>query len=195
MEHVAGQPLKKIIEAGKLPLADAKHVARQIALGMAAAHARGIVHGDLKPANIMVASDGAAKIMDFGLAHKQPASSPTDETTSWDTAEAGGLSGTPDYMSPEQARSEPAAKCSDVFSLGLVLFEMISGQKAVRGDNLLDVLRQIDTLDAEKFAAGMPEPWATILRRALAVDSHKRDITMSEIAELLEWRDFTIAST
>src|SRR5262249_21799517 len=180
-------------EQSRLPLEDAKRITGQIASGMAAAHARQVVHGDLKPANIMVTSDGVAKIMDFGLAHRQPVASPTAETGSWETADPAGLSGTPDYMSPEQARSEPASTASDVFSLGLVIYEMLSGQKAIRGDNLLSVLREIDTLDADHYARSMPEPFATILRRTLAADVQRRDITMSDIVELLEWRDFTIA--
>jgi eukaryotic-like serine/threonine-protein kinase len=194
MEHVDGQPLKKILEAGKLPLEDAKAITRQVALGMASAHANLIVHGDLKPGNIMITPEGTAKIMDFGLAHRESHPSPTDETATWETADPSGLSGTPDYMSPEQARSEPAAWQSDVFALGLILYEMLTGQKAIRGGNLLSVLRQIDTLDPAHYAEGMPEPFATILRRALVTDPRKRDITMADIAELLEWRDYSLAA-
>jgi eukaryotic-like serine/threonine-protein kinase len=194
MEHVEGQPLKKILEAGKLPLEEAKSIGRQIALGMANAHAHKIVHGDLKPGNIMVTHEGAAKIMDFGLAHREPFHSPTDDTGSWETADPSGLSGTPDYMSPEQARSEPASSQSDVFALGLILYEMLTGQKAIRSGSLLSVLRQIDTLDAACYAEGMPEPFATILGRSLVTNPQERDITMSDIVELLEWRDYTIAS-
>ena len=97
-------------------------------------------------------------------------------------------------MSPEQARSEPASSQSDVFALGLMIYEMLTGEKAIRGTNLLAVLRQIDTLDANRYAEGMPEPLDTILRRSLATDARKRDITMSEIAELLNWRDYSIAT-
>ncbi|MGE4134941.1 MAG: redoxin domain-containing protein [Pirellulales bacterium] len=189
MEHVEGRPLRKVLEGGQVSLEEAAAIARQIARGMASAHAHKIVHGDLKPANIMVTPDGLVKIMDFGLARREPPVSPTEETGSWSTAGPSGLSGTPDYMSPEQARGEPATAQSDVFALGLAIYEMVSGKKAVRGDNLLSVLRQIDTLDAARFAAGMPEPMATILRRALAAETPKRDITMTEIAELLEWRE------
>jgi serine/threonine protein kinase len=194
MEHVEGQSLKRLLEAGRLSQEEAKNIARQIALGMANAHAHKIVHGDLKPANIMITTDGLAKIMDFGLAHREPFSSPTAETGSWETADPSGLSGTPEYMSPEQARSEPVSWQSDVFALALMLYEMLTGQKAIRGGSLLSVLRQIDTLDAAHYADGMPEPFATILSRALVTNPQKREISMTDIVELLEWREFTIAS-
>ncbi len=193
MEHVEGKPLKRILESGRLSVDDVKSIAGQIALGMAAAHAQQIVHGDLKPANIMVMPDGRTKIMDFGLAHREPLTSPTAETGTWETADPAGLSGTPDYMSPEQARSQRATSQSDVFALGLVLYEMLSGKKAIRGGDLLSVLRQIDTLDAAHYAQGMPEPFATILRRSLVAQPAEREITMADIVELLEWRDFSIA--
>src|SRR6185436_2507832 len=117
----------------KMTLEETKSIGRQIAQGMAAAHAAKIVHGDLKPANIMVTSEGGAKIMDFGLAHREPRFSPTAETGSWETDAAGGLSGTPDYMSPEQARSQVASSQSDVFAVGLILYEMLTGKKAISG--------------------------------------------------------------
>jgi alkyl hydroperoxide reductase subunit AhpC len=195
MEHVEGQPLKRLLEQGPLPLDEARHLVRQIALGMADAHARQIVHGDLKPANIMVTPQRVAKIMDFGLAHREIPAAPTAETGSWQTADQSGLSGTPEYMSPEQARGEPPGSPSDVFALGLILYEMLTGKKAIRGGNLLSVLRQIDTLDAEKFALGMPEPVGLILRRALVTNSSQRRITMHDIAELLERRDFSTATS
>ncbi len=142
------------LDGGKLPLEEAQNVTRQIALGMASAHTHKIVHGDLKPANIMVTPEGVVKIMDFGLAHREPLTSPTADTGTWETADPSGLSGTPDYMSPEQARSEPASSQSDVFALGLMSHEMVTGQKAINGGNLLNVLRQIDTLDAARYAVG-----------------------------------------
>ncbi len=193
MEHVSGQPLDELLKVGQRPIDEVKRLGRQVALGMAAAHARHIVHGDLKPANIMVSRDGVAKIMDFGLAHRHAIASPTEETGSWETANPSGISGTPAYMSPEQARSETASTSSDVFALGLVLYEMLTGERAIRADNLLDVLRQIDAIDGAKYADGMPEPFDTILRRSLVSDPRQRDITMSDIADLLKWRDFTIA--
>jgi len=189
MEHVDGHALKKRIDGGPLPLDEVLSHTRQIAQGMASAHAHKIVHGDLKPANIMITREGLVKIMDFGLARRDAINSPTSETSSWSTASSSGLSGTPDYMSPEQARGEPATAQSDVFALGLAMYEMVTGQKAVRGAGLLNVLRQIDTLDADRYAADMPEPLASILRRALALDIRQRDITMAEIAERLTGRE------
>ncbi len=193
MEHIEGHPLKKMLDGGQLPIEEVKSIARQIALGMAAAHANEIVHGDLKPGNIMVTPERVAKITDFGLAHRESRTSATAETGSWETAVPGGLSGTPAYMSPEQARSQSATSHSDVFSLGLMIYEMLTGRRAITGGNLLAVLRQIDTLDPSDYAQGMPEPFATILNRSLVSDSHQREITMSDIAELLDWRDYTIA--
>ncbi len=193
MEHVNGRPLDRLLAAGKLPMTEVRRIGRQIALGMAAAHAGQVVHGDLKPGNIMVGDSGAAKIMDFGLAHRAATAEPGEATGSWETVEPGGLSGTPAYMSPEQARSEPATPQSDVFSLGLMLYEMLSGERAIRGENLLDVLREIDAFDAARAADGMPEPFATILSRALVADQRRRDLSMAEIAELLNWRDYSLA--
>jgi serine/threonine-protein kinase len=89
-------------------------------------------------------------------------------------------------MSPEQARSEPASPESDVFSLGLMLYEMLAGQKAIRGDNLLDVLRQIDAIDGAHLAKDLAEPFGTILRKTLVSDIRQRELSMNEIAELLE---------
>jgi alkyl hydroperoxide reductase subunit AhpC len=194
MEHVDGQPLKDRLAGGPMAMDEARLLGRQMALGMAAAHAAGVVHGDLKPANIMVASGDVAKIMDFGLAHRREVVSSVAETGSWQTVDPMGISGTPAYMSPEQARAEAATTRSDVFSLGLILVEMLTGQRAIRGENLLDALRQIDTLDGEKFVDGMPEPLATIVRRSLVVDKSRRDITMAEIAELLSAPDAASAS-
>ncbi len=186
MEYVNGRPLDSILSGGRLGPDEVKGLGRQVALGMAAAHAGHVVHGDLKPGNIMVSTEGLAKVMDFGLAHRKHRGSPMQETGSWATVDPSGLSGTPAYMSPEQARSEPASPMSDVFSLGLMLYEMLTGQKAIRGDNLLEVLRQIDTIDGERYAAEVPEPFATIFRRTLVADVRKRELSMSEIADLLE---------
>jgi alkyl hydroperoxide reductase subunit AhpC len=182
MEHIDGQPLNKMLEQGKLSAHDVKALGRQIAEGMAAAHAQGIVHGDLKPANIMITPTGQAKIMDFGLARRYRATQ-TDETL--DALPPEGLSGTPTYMAPEQARGESITPASDVFSMGLVLYEMSTGKPAVDGTHLLQVLHRIQEIDAYRIAGELPEPLDALVKIALQREPAARTLTMVRIAELL----------
>jgi serine/threonine protein kinase len=160
-------------------------IVHQVAKGMAAAHALGIIHGDLKPANIMVAPDGLVKIMDFGLARRYRSTSQSSETVNWSPHQAQGISGTPSYMSPEQAHGRALTSASDVFSVGLVLYEMLTGRLAIQGENLFDVLRRIDTVNPEKYAAELPEPFASILRQALIREPERRGLSMQAIADKL----------
>jgi eukaryotic-like serine/threonine-protein kinase len=187
MEYLDGRPLARLLEAGPLAPAEAAALGRQVAQGMAAAHAHGIVHGDLKPANVLVTHDGIAKVMDFGLARRVPKAD-AEATADWQpeaVASATGLSGTPGYMAPEQVRGEPATAASDVFALGLVLYEMATGRRAVAGGNLLEVLRRVEQVDPQRYAAEVPEPFAAVLRQALVNDPGRRTITMAAIAEIL----------
>jgi serine/threonine protein kinase/peroxiredoxin len=184
MEYVEGEPLSKLLEAGPLAPPRVGRLARQIALGTAAAHAHNIVHGDLKPANVMVTSTDLIKIMDFGLARKyRPALS--DETLDAPQSPLG-VSGTPSYMSPEQSRGEPLTPSSDVFSFGLVLFEMLTGRRAIDGAHLLEVLHRIERIDSAALAEQVPPPFADIVRRALAPVPEQRTLRMDAIAALLE---------
>ncbi len=186
MEYIEGETLAKVIENRRLSVQDASAIARQIAQGMAAAHAKDIVHGDLKPANIMISSDGVAKIMDFGLARRYASSIvPVVDTVDGEANRPGGLFGTPAYMSPEQARGQSASPASDVFALGLILYEMVTGRRAVRGEHLLEVLRQVENVDAEKLTAEMTDPFRAVLKNALAQDPERRSLAMAEIAEAL----------
>jgi serine/threonine protein kinase len=186
MEYLDGRPLSKVLEAGPLPPGRAAALGRQVAQGMAEAHARGIVHGDLKPANVMITTNEVAKILDFGLARRDPLSASVQRTLEWDPQAPEGLSGTPAYMAPEQAAGRPLTPASDVFSLGLILYEMLTGRQAIRGDGLLEVLRKIDQVEAEAYAAEVAEPFASVLRQALVIDPLRRQIPMSEIASRLE---------
>jgi eukaryotic-like serine/threonine-protein kinase len=188
MEYISGRPLAQFARADRLPVETLLSIALQTAAGMAAAHAAGIVHGDLKPENVMVTEEGLVKVLDFGLARRLRRNPPavSDETAELGLAEQGdGLFGTPRFLAPEQVRGEPACIASDVFSLGLILYELATGKMAFPGTNLLQILDQIRSVEPEPLAADTPEPLASILRRLLIRDADERTITMREVAEIL----------
>ena len=121
MAHYDGRTLKERLASGDpLPVEEAASIAYQTASGLAAAHASGIVHRDIKPANLIVTDTGVVKILDFGLAKLG---------FSEDLTQAGSTLGTPSYMSPEQVQGEPVDGRTDIWSLGVVLYEMLSGRK------------------------------------------------------------------
>ena len=144
LELVDGRTLAERLVAGRLPVAEALDVARQIAGALEAAHLQGIVHRDLKPGNIKVREDGTVKVLDFGLARLAeagaedavPADSPAESALPSNVSPAmsatGMILGTAAYMSPEQAKRKPADKRSDIWAFGCVLYEMLSGTRAVR---------------------------------------------------------------
>ncbi len=185
MEYVVGRPLSQILTEGALAPKQAAALGQQIAHGMAAAHAQGVVHGDLKPANVLVTPTGLVKVVDFGMARRSAPRSSPDETILLPTSGAGGISGTPAYMAPEQARGEPVTPASDVFSLGVILFELVSGRRARGIDSLWELLRSIPQEDLTRELDELPPAFAHILRLALAPTPGERRITMAEIAERL----------
>jgi serine/threonine protein kinase/class 3 adenylate cyclase len=135
MEFVEGESLlSRLYRVGSLPLDEALDIARQICAGLREAHAQGIVHRDLKPANIMVDRNGTVKIMDFGIARMVQRDGPMTGT----------IVGTPAYMAPEQAELKPVSSCTDIYAVGLLLYEMITGVAAFCGDTPVAVaLKQI----------------------------------------------------
>jgi serine/threonine-protein kinase len=140
MELVEGENLRARLLGGRLNVTTAKDLAGQIARGLAAAHDKGIVHRDLKPENVMITPSGVVKLLDFGLAKsgvEKPASGKTEaalaKTETLVTSDEGRIMGTPGYMSPEQATGEPLDVRSDVFSFGIVLYEMLAGTRPFEG--------------------------------------------------------------
>jgi alkyl hydroperoxide reductase subunit AhpC len=188
MEYISGEPLSKASPRSPQPLDTVVSIAHQIAAGMATAHTAGIVHGDLKPENVMVTAEGLVKVLDFGLARRLRRSQPirTDETEELGIAESGGgLFGTPRYLSPEQVRGEPATLASDVFALGVILYELATGRTAFAADNILQVFDQIRSVDSDRLAGHAPAPFDRLLRRLLEADPDRRQITMKEVADVL----------
>src|SRR6516165_8885867 len=132
-ELLEGETLRERLRHGALRLRDAIDAAIQIAKGLAAAHEKGIAHRDLKPENLFLAKDGRVKILDFGLAKLMQSVSADSPTVSLrDQTDAGRVLGTVGYMSPEQVRGQPADTRSDIFALGCVLYEMLTGKRAFR---------------------------------------------------------------
>jgi len=148
MELLEGRTLAERLGGGPLPVATCIDYATQMAQGLAAAHAKGIVHRDFKPDNVFITSDGRVKILDFGLA-RQSVALGSDGATALPTREytpgtgAGVILGTVGYMSPEQARGEPADARSDIFAFGCVIYEMLSGRRAFAGGSAVETLHAI----------------------------------------------------
>jgi serine/threonine protein kinase/Tol biopolymer transport system component len=146
-ELLEGEELREQLNDGSLPQRKALDYAQQIAQGLAAAHERGITHRDLKPENLFVTTDGRVKILDFGLAKLTGTSDGTQSQTEVPTrrvdTDPGMVMGTMGYMSPEQLKGQPADRHSDIFSFGAILYEMLSGKRAFRGDSMAETMSAI----------------------------------------------------
>ncbi|MEO5935836.1 MAG: serine/threonine-protein kinase, partial [Terriglobales bacterium] len=158
MEFVEGRALDSGIPEDGLPVARILEIAGALTEALAAAHAKGIVHRDLKPANVMVSNEGRVKVLDFGLAKDVRAAKANAATqTSTGDTKAGMVMGTPAYMSPEQVAGRAVDQRTDIFSLGILLYEMATGKRPFQGDSsaelataiLRDTPRPIATLRAD----------------------------------------------
>jgi Tol biopolymer transport system component len=187
MELVDGQTLAQIIPTTGMPLNDLLKVAIPLADAVGTAHQRGITHRDLKPANVMIGRDGRVKVLDFGLAKQHAQDSVQDETALQPTAHAtaeGKILGTVAYMSPEQAQGKPLDHRSDIFSIGIVLFEMATGQRPFKGDSnvsvLSSVLRDVPPLVSD-VKPDLPRELARIIKHCLVKDPEERYQTAKDL--------------
>ncbi len=183
LEYVEGQTLAETLDRGPLPVDEAIELAVQIAAGVEAAHEAGVIHRDLKPANIIVTQDGHAKVLDFGLARTDEAAqsstgaldSPTMTSPAMQHSPtiAGAILGTAAYMSPEQARGRRVDKRTDIWSFGVVLYEMLVGASPFHGETVSDSIGAVlhKNLDLDRLPAGTPDHVRRVLARCL--ERHK----------------------
>jgi serine/threonine protein kinase len=177
MEFLEGQPLDRILEKGSLPFPKACAWAAEVACALGVAHRKGVIHGDVKPANVLITNDGRVKLMDFGMAR----------LASRDTA-GSPLLGTPAYWCPEQILGKPQDSRSDLFSLGVVLYEMVTGQRPFDADSLQGICGRVlssTPLPASHANPSVPTGFDGVIVRCLAKDPAARYATAEALAEEL----------
>ena len=176
MEYVPGQDLKGLIrQSGQLAMGTAISIAKQVCEGLAEAHKLGVIHRDLKPSNIMIDKEGNARIMDFGIARSLKAKGITG---------AGVMIGTPEYMSPEQVEAKETDQRSDIYSLGLILYEMVTGRVPFEGDTPLSIAVQHRSdipKDPREINAQIPDDLSLLILRCLEKDKEKRYQSAGEV--------------
>lgn len=197
-EFIEGETLRDRLKRGLLSVSEALDVATQVASALVAAHGAGIVHRDIKPENVMVRPDGLVKILDFGLAKltEPPVATSEDDsrgpTMTQLSTEPGTVMGTVNYMSPEQARGQKVDHRTDIFSLGVMLYEMLAGRRPFDGETQSDVLAAILTKEPaplEEHRSEVRPELARVVTRCLAKECEERFQTASELVAAL--RDAT----
>src|SRR5215213_2509036 len=188
MEHIDGLTLRDLIEQRGLAPAEALDIAIQVAAALAAAHAAGIVHRDIKPENIMLRPDGYIKVLDFGIAKLSetlpPLGEPYAASTARQSTEPGMLMGTVRYMSPEQLREAPVDQRTDIWSLGVVLHEMVTGTTPFEAQTPNDTIALILGKQPTEFnfADELPVEFQQLIKKALTKDRAERYQTVKELA-------------
>ena len=190
LELVEGETLAERLKSGPIPVEESLELALQIAEALEAAHEKGVIHRDLKPANIKVTPDSRVKVLDFGLAKTHVTSnSEATSSSAWAGTQAGAVLGTPGYMSPEQALGQSVDARTDVWALGCVLYEMLSGAKAFDGKTMASVLSQVVKVhpDWDRLPRNVGLRVRALLVRCLEKDSEERPlgaVAKKELGEL-----------
>jgi Tol biopolymer transport system component len=188
-ELLEGETLREALRRGAFPVRRALEISEQLAKGLAAAHEKGIVHRDVKPENVFLTKGGDAKLLDFGLArHTTLSTDPSDTLSPTEPVHttSGAVIGTVAYMSPEQARGFPIDHRSDQFSLGIVLYEMLTGRRPFHGDSAAETLTAImreEPEALEKIAPPVPAPVRWIVERCLAKEPSGRFAATWDLAQ------------
>jgi serine/threonine protein kinase/predicted ATPase len=194
LEYVEGPTLTDLLREGPMSLDDALDVCRQVALGIDAAHQRGVIHRDLKPDNIKIRPDGVVKVLDFGIAMAGEVMRETSATAGTIMAptplstRTGFIVGTPGYMSPEQARGKPVNWSTDLWALGCILYECLTGRSAFGGESLADALAStlLSEPDLSILPPRTPAAVLDLIRHSLRKDLRARSITLAKAADELE---------
>jgi serine/threonine protein kinase/Tol biopolymer transport system component len=190
LEYVAGETLGARLKGGPLATDEALEICKQIADALEAAHEKGIIHRDLKPSNVMIRPDGSVKVLDFGLgkAVAEDSSMADSGTITVDYTRAGVVLGTVPYMSPEQARGRPVDRRTDIWSLGCVLFECLSGKRTFDGATTTELLAQIvsEQPDFSRLAPDTGLFLTRLIRRCLEKDPKRRLRDVGEVRIAIE---------